>query len=250
MTSSPQPASRSTSTSLAGRLAVVSGASRGIGLAVSRSLVEAGVRVIMLARGKAELDARAHELGTAAHAVTCDVGAEVDVERAAASIRERFGEAPDIIVNNAGLFRLTPVEKTSPTDFTAALDINLVAPFRIVHAFLPAMRARGRGDIVAIGSIADHTPFPDNGAYAASKHGLRALHEVLRAELRGSGLRVTVVSPGPVDTTLWDPIGPDNRPGFTPRRLMLPPSAVAAAVCFAVSQPPEVDIDLIRLSRS
>ena len=250
MTSSPQPASRSTISSLAGRLAIVSGASRGIGLAVARSLVEAGVRVVMLARGTADLEARAHELGSAAHAVPCDVGEESDVERVAASVRERFGEAPDIIVNNAGLFRLAPVAKTSAADFTAALDVNLVAPFRIVRAFLPAMRARGVGDIVAIGSIADHMPFPDNGAYAASKYGVRALHEVLRAELRGSGLRVTVVSPGPVDTALWDPIGPDDRPGFTPRRLMLPPAAVAAAVCFAVSQPPEVDIDLIRLSRS
>ena len=249
MTSSPQPASR-TMTSLAGRLAIVSGASRGIGLAVARSLVEAGARVVMLARGAAELEARAHELGSGAHAVPCDVGAEPEVERAATLVRERFGEAPDIIVNNAGLFRLAPVAQTSLEDFTAALDVNLVAPFRIVRAFLPAMRARGRGDIVAIGSIADHVPFPDNGAYAASKYGVRALHEVLRAELRGSGLRVTVVSPGPVDTALWDPIGPDNRPGFTPRRSMLPPSAVAAAVCFAISQPPEVDIDLIRLSRS
>ena len=112
------------------------------------------------------------------------------------------------------------------------------------------MRARGSGDIVSVGSIADHTIFPGNAAYGASKHGLRALHEVLRMELRGTGVRATLVSPGPVDTSIWDDIDPDSRDGFTPRAKMLKPNAVADAVMFAVSQPPDVDIDLIRLSRS
>ena len=235
---------------LAGRLAVVSGASRGIGLAVSRALLEAGARVVMLARGTEELQSRARELGPDAYPLACDVGEVVDVERAVEAIRGRYGSAPDIIVNNAGLFRLSAVADTSSEEFTAALDVNVVAPFRLLRAFLPEMRQRGRGDIVAIGSIADHSVFPENGAYAASKHALRALHEVLRAELRGSGIRVILVSPGPVDTGLWDPIDPDARPGFTPRKLMLPPAGVAAAVSFAVAQPPEVNIDLIRISRS
>src|SRR5205807_1935193 len=81
-----------------------------------------------------------------------------------------------------------------------AIEVNLVAPFRLIRALLPVMRLRGRGDIVNIGSIADHMAFPENAAYAASKHGLRALHDVMRAELRGTGVRVTLVSPGPVDT--------------------------------------------------
>ena len=72
------------------------------------------------------------------------------------------------------------------------------------------MRAAGRGDVVTIGSIADRNTFPENGAYAASKYGLRAFHEVLRQEVRGSGVRATLVSPGPVDTPLWDPVNPDD----------------------------------------
>ena len=235
---------------LAGRSAVVSGASRGIGLAVARALSDEGARVTMLARGTEELEARAAELGKGAHAVSCDVANAGAVERAASVIRERYRGAPDIIVNNAGLFRLAPAADMSPADFAAVLEVNLVAPFRLVRAFLPEMRERGRGHIVAIGSIADHTVFPENGGYAASKHGLRALHEVMRMELRGSGVRVTIVSPGPVDTALWDPIGPDDRPGFTPRAQMLPPEGVAAAVRYAVLQPAEVNVDLVRLSRS
>jgi NADP-dependent 3-hydroxy acid dehydrogenase YdfG len=112
------------------------------------------------------------------------------------------------------------------------------------------MRQRGCGDIISIGSIADHQVFPGNAAYGASKHGLRALHDVLRTELRGTGVRVTLVSPGPVDTSLWDAIDPDSREGFTPRSKMLPPNAVAAAVLYALSQPPEVDVELVRLGRS
>jgi NADP-dependent 3-hydroxy acid dehydrogenase YdfG len=76
------------------------------------------------------------------------------------------------------------------------------------------------------------------------------LHDVLRLELRGTGVRVTLVSPGPVDTSLWDEIDPDSRDGFTPRARMLSPNAVAAAVLYAVSQPPDVDVELVRLSRS
>jgi NADP-dependent 3-hydroxy acid dehydrogenase YdfG len=234
--------------SLEGKSAVVSGASRGIGLAVARALTIAGARVTMLARSVPELEARASELG--AQAITCDVADGGAVERAAADIREREGRAPDIIVNNAGLFRLARVDRTSAADFTAALAVNLVAPFRLIRAFLPEMRDRGSGHLVNIGSIADHMTFPENAAYSASKHGLRALHEVLRTELRGSGVRASLISPGPVDTPLWDPIDPDRREGFTPRGRMLAADGVAAAVCFVLTQPPEVNVDLLRLSRS
>ena len=232
------------------RTAVVTGASRGIGLAVSRALIEHGAQVVLLARSVDALRKVSRELGARAHAVPCDVGDSGAIEHAVSAIRDRLGSAPDVIVNNAGLFHLAPVEHTSPDEFARTLEVNLVAPFRLVRAFLGEMRARRRGHVVAIGSIADHVTFPENGAYAASKYGVRALHEVLRAELKDSGVRVTLVSPGPVDTPLWDPIDPDNRSGFTPRAAMLPAEAVAAAVIYAATQPAEVNVDLIRLSRA
>ena len=232
---------------LAGRRAVVTGASRGIGLAIASTFADAGASLTLIARDKRTLERLASKLD--ARALPCDVGDAAAVERTIAAI-DREGAAPDILVNNAGVFRPAPVDATTPEALSAALEVNLVAPFRFIRALLPAMLERGVGDIVTIGSIADHTTFPENAAYGASKHGLRALHDVLRAELRGTGVRVSLVSPGPVDTSLWDEIDPDSREGFTPRSRMLVPSAVAAAVLYAVTQPPDVDVELIRLSRS
>ena len=232
---------------LAGRAALITGASRGIGLAIARTLGAAGAHLTLIARDAKSLNARATELG--ARAFSGDLGSTRDVDRLIATINDD-ATAPDILVNNAGLFQLAPVDATSPEALAAAIEVNLVAPFRLIRALLPVMRSRGRGDIVNIGSIADHMAFPENAAYAASKHGLRALHDVMRAELRGTGVRVTLVSPGPVDTSLWDAIDPDSREGFTPRDRMLSADAVAAAVMYAITQPPEVDVELVRVSRS
>ena len=235
---------------LRGRTALVSGASRGIGLAIARGLAREGVRVAMLARGEAELRARAAELGAGALALPCDVGDPDATRQAAGELADRFGGAPDIVVNNAGLFALARVDHTTVSAFHRMLDVNLVGPFVLLRELLPAMRARGRGHVVTIGSIADHRIFPENASYSASKFGLRALHEVTRLELKGTGVRATLVSPGPVNTGIWDEVQPDERPGFARRREMLSPDAVAAAVLFAITQPDDVNVDELRLSRS
>src|SRR4029079_2834925 len=107
-----------------------------------------------------------------------------------------------------------------------------------------------RGHIVTIGSIAERNIFPENSSYAASKFGLPALHEVLRAETRGRRVRETPVSPAQVNTDLWNDVDPDSRPGFTPRSEMLSPKALSAPVGYAVSQPADVNIDELRLSHS
>lgn len=229
--------------------AVVTGASRGIGLAVARALTNE-YTVIMIARSADDLRAVAGDMGDAARPLPCDLADASATTAAVEQIRAIAGGAPEVLVNNAGLFKLSTIESTSPEDFSASLDINLGAPFRLIRAFLGEMRARGSGHIVSIGSIADRMAFPENGGYSAAKFGLRGLHAVLRAELRGSGVRSTLVSPGPVDTPLWDDVKPDERQGFTPRSAMLRPEDVAAAVLFAVSQPASVNVDELRLSRS
>jgi NADP-dependent 3-hydroxy acid dehydrogenase YdfG len=235
---------------LAGRRAVVTGASRGIGRATAQALAAAGVRVALVARDKATLERLAAELGEEAFAAPCDVEDAGAIAAVTSAIADRFGGAPDLLVNNAGAFALATVEETSPSAFLTTVNVNLVAPFLFVHAFLRGMRERRGGHIVTIGSIADRMVFPENGAYAASKHGVRALHEVMRTELRGSGVRVTLVSPGPVNTALWDAVDPDTRAGFTPRSAMLSAAAVADAILYALTAPEEMNVDEIRVTRS
>ena len=236
--------------SLKDRRVLVTGASRGIGAAVARRLAESGARVALLARSKDALAALAREIGGGAIGLACDVRDTDTLAHALAQLPDRMGGAPDIIVNNAGAFLIAPAHETSVEAFSDTLAINLTAPFAVVRALLPGMRAAGSGHIVTIGSIADRATFTGNAAYAASKHGLRALHEVLRDELRGTGVRASLVAPGPVNTDLWNPIDPDNHAGFTPRAAMLSATAVADAVHFVLTADPELNVDELRLSRS
>lgn len=235
---------------LQGRTALVTGASRGIGAAVARRLANSGARVALLARSTDALQSLAEEIGGGAVSLSCDVRDTAALTRTLVQLPDLIGGAPEIIVNNAGAFFIKAVDNTPVDAFSAMLAVNLTAPFAIVRAFLPALRAAHCGHVVSIGSIADRTTFPGNSAYAASKHGLRALHEVLRAELRGCGIRVSLVSPGPVDTELWNPVDPDTQPGFTRRADMLHRDAVADAVLYVVTAPRDLNVDEMRVSRT
>jgi NAD(P)-dependent dehydrogenase (short-subunit alcohol dehydrogenase family) len=168
------------------------------------------------------------------------------VREVAARILEGLG-APDLLINNAGAFHLEPFEETSSEEFDGQIAANLKGPWIVAQAFIPRMRVAGGGLVVTIGSVADHHGFPGNAAYAAAKFGVRGLHETLLAEYRGTGLRFTLVSPGPTDTAAWDRVDPDSREGFTPRARMLRPEDVAAAVVFAATRPSNVQLDWIRL---
>jgi NADP-dependent 3-hydroxy acid dehydrogenase YdfG len=238
------------SQSLQGRTALVTGASRGIGAAVARRFAASGARVALLSRNLDALDSLAREIGGGAIVLACDVRDTVTLAHALDQLSRLIGGAPNIVVNNAGAFFIAPAQETSVEAFSETLAVNLTAPFAVVRALLPAMISARDGHVVTIGSIADRSTFPGNAAYAASKYGLRALHEVLRTELRASGVRVSLVSPGPVNTDLWDAIDPDRQPGFTPRAAMLAPEAVADAVHWVVTASPELNVDELRVSRS
>jgi NADP-dependent 3-hydroxy acid dehydrogenase YdfG len=234
---------------LSGKVALVTGASRGIGAACARALAGAGASVVMIARDKAAMDALARELPGSGHRVfACDLS---EPDTLAPVLKEIAGKGmPDIIVNNAGAFIVAPIEETEFDVIKDAIRINLASPYVIVRAFLPAMKKRGAGDVVTIGSIADRVAYAGNTLYAATKFGARGMHEALRDETRGTGVRVSLVSPGPVDTSIWDAVDPDNKPGFTPRAKMLDAAAVADAVLWLVTRPASVNVDELRLSRA
>lgn len=226
-------------TLLAGRVAVVTGASRGIGLAVARRLQAEGARVARLAR---TLRAGWHD---GFLDLPCDLTEPTDLEHAVTQLAGQLG-VPDLVVNNAGGFLLAALEETSITQFDDQIAINLRAPFLVARALIPRMREAGRGQHIAIGSIADHQAFPGNAGYAAAKHGLRGLHDVLRAECRGTGVRCTLVSPGPVDTAIWNNVDLQAA-GIMPREAMLRPEDVADAVAFVATRPAHVEVDWLRL---
>ena len=230
-------------TSLAGRLALVTGASRGIGAAIAQALARAGARVVRVSRRQPDASDGSWI------DIPCDLTDSAAVERLAERVLRGEG-TPAVVVNNAGGFLLRPLADTTPAEFDAQLDLNLRGSFLLARAFLPAMREVGQGVFISIGSVADHTGLPENAAYAASKYGLRGMHETLVAEYRGTGVRLTLISPGATDTTIWDPFAPERRPGFPARAEMLRPEDVADAVLFVATRPEHVQVDWIRLQPS
>src|SRR6185503_12238954 len=222
------------------KIALVTGASRGIGLAVAIALRARGMHVVRLARSLK--DARAERRTD----IQCDVTKPADVERALDQVDKELA-VPDVLVNNAGIFFIKPLGETTLEDFTATLAANLTAPFLFARRIIPKMVERGSGHLVTIGSISDYIGFSGSTAYAASKFGLRGMHEVIRQETAKSGVRTTLISPGPVDTDIWNPVDPDSKPGFTKRKDMMKSEDVAAAVVYAVTQPEHLAVTEIRL---
>ena len=230
---------------LKGKTALVTGASRGIGLAVARELAAAGAWVGLVSRSPEPLARAAAQVG--GHAMPADVGTPEGVHTLATYIGELLGDAPDLIVGAAGAFSLARLDRADPEDFDRMIGANLRAPFLMIRAFLPAMLRRGSGHFIHLGSVAGRVAFPENGGYSASKFGLRGLHEVLLAEIRGTGVRATLVEPAATDTPLWDAIDPDAREDLPSRASMMRPEDVARAVMFAAAQPPGVQIPSISL---
>ncbi len=225
---------------LHGNLALVTGASRGIGLAVAAALRGAGAHVVRLARSLTDGSAdRQTDL-------RCDVTDAAAVDAAVALILAELG-VPDIVVNNAGMFLIKRIEETTTADFAETIAVNLTGPFLVTRVLAPHLVKRGSGHLVTIGSVSDQVAYPGSTAYAASKFGLRGMHEVIRAELARSGVRTTLISPGPVDTDMWDVVDLDAMPGFTKRKDMMRAEDIAEAVLFVVTRPVRVDVTEIRL---
>lgn len=186
----------------AGKVAIVTGASAGIGSAVARMLAAAGARVALVARTPDALEWVAGEIrgtGGDARAFPADVRDHAACAALLASVEAELGGV-DILVNNAGANHRGPVEDQDPAALAQIIDVNLTAPIVLTRLVLPYLRRRGGGAIVNVASIAGQIPVAHEATYSASKSGLRAFTFALREELEGTGITVSAVSPGPVDT--------------------------------------------------
>lgn len=228
---------------LDGRTALVAGASRGIGAAVARRLADAGARTVLVARSTDALEKLAEELG--GRSLPADLTDADSVSSAIGRLREEGGEVPDLVVNAAGVFDLDRLTDTSLETFDRNVEVNLRGAFVLLRAVVPPMLERGSGQIVQIGSVAGRKPLPGNAAYSASKYGVRGMHEVLLEEIRGTGVRATLVEPAAVDTGIWDDLRPDERDDLPSRAQMLRPDDVAEAVLFVATRPPDVQIPML-----
>ena len=211
---------------------MVTGASSGIGLAIARRLAGDGARLSLVARSQAGLVKAAASLGAEAGEpviVPADLMHREGVVRAVQTTVDALGGI-DVLVNAAGAATFKPLGEMSEAEWDETIDTNLKAVFHACQAVLPHMLARGRGDIVNIASIAAHQGFPGGVAYCASKAGLLGFAKALATEVRQQGVRVITVSPGAVDTPLWDKAG-----GDLDRKRMLTPEDVAEAVYGALA---------------
>ncbi len=234
---------------LNGKVAVVTGASSGIGEATVRSLAAEGAAVVAGARRKERLEGLVEEVtrdGGKAIAVECDV---TDEEQAHALVDRAIGEFGriDILVNNAGVMLLSKVEKGLSDEWRQMFDVNVLGLLYATNAAVEAMKRQGSGHIVNVSSVAGRKTRPTGGVYSGTKFAVNAISEALRQELLEDGIRITIVEPGAVATELTDHITDEEvREGLKQRNIEpLQSEDIANAIAYAVSQPQRVSVNEI-----
>jgi NADP-dependent 3-hydroxy acid dehydrogenase YdfG len=234
---------------LDGRVALVTGASSGIGEATALGLAEAGAKVAIAARRRDRLEALAAKLqalGADPIVLVADLADEHEAKRIVAETEAHYGRL-DILVNNAGVMYLEPVEEADLGRWRRMLELNVLGLIASTQAALPGMRLRRDGHIVNISSTAGRVANPNAAAYSATKFGVVAFSEALRREVYQHNIRVTVIEPGVVETELRDHIGhtttKDNLNAWADSMRQLQSVDVAEAIVFCVSRPAHVNIN-------
>src|SRR5438067_9088214 len=218
---------------IAGRVAVVTGASSGIGATVAADLARRGATVAAVARRKDRLDEvveRCRNFAAASMAVPADISSRAECERVIREVEERFGRV-DILVNNAGISIHRNAARTTADDVERLMAVNFFAAVNLTYAALEGMLQRRAGAVVNVTSVAGYVPNPGEAAYGASKAALSLWSHGLAVDLAGTGVQVSVVSPGPIDTEIWSV---DEELSYT--RKLYPPQVVADAVAEAVEK--------------
>jgi len=233
--------------SLAGKVAVVTGASSGIGLATAQALGDAGALLVVAARSTEKLEHAARDLGGAATAVTADVTSTKDVDDLLDKTIELHGRI-DILIANAGIYAGGDFVANDVTQLLRLVDTNVGGVVRTVHAALKYMIAAGTGDIVVTSSVSGHQSIHWEPVYSASKHAVQALTHGLRRQLIGTGVRIGAVAPGVVLNDLWQVTDAAAVAAGVAAGTGLTSEDVADAIVYMLTLPRHVNIrDLVML---
>jgi NADP-dependent 3-hydroxy acid dehydrogenase YdfG len=236
---------------LADKVAIVTGASSGIGEATALALVAEGATVVIVARRGDRLQTlatRIADVGGQAFPITADVSDEAQIEAAVQQTQAKFGKV-DILINNAGAMLLGMIDGANTEDWRRMINLNVLGLMYATHKVLPLMKAQGAGHIVNISSVAGRVANAGSGVYNASKWAVGAFSEALRKEVYQNNIRVTIIEPGLVATELpqhvTDPKAKETTANFYGSLKNLESEDIAAAIAYAVTQPPHVNVNEI-----
>lgn len=235
---------------ITGKVIVITGASSGMGEATARDLAAKGAKIVLGARRKDRLDAIVKDIeadGGEAIAVETDVTSRDEVKALIDAGRKAFGRI-DVLFNNAGLMPLSRLDSLKIDEWDQMVDVNLKGTLYGIAAVLPVFREQKSGHVINVSSVYGHKTVATGAVYCATKHAVRSLSEGLRQEVKDYNVRVTVISPGAVDTELTSHITEegtkDEVQGFV-KQIAVPARTMADMVAFAVSQPANVDVNEI-----
>ncbi|GBL14594.1 sepiapterin reductase [Microcystis aeruginosa NIES-1211] len=229
--------------------ALITGASSGIGKETALAFAKAGINLVLIGRNQQKLAAvaaMAADLGVSAQAYLLDLADIPEVAPRIAKIAQESGPI-DILINNAGMGYTNPLADTPLSDWQRVIALNLTSVYQCVQGILPAMRQQGGGMIVNVSSIAADNFFPDWGAYSVSKAGLVAFSRILAIEERANAIRVTIITPGAVNTPIWDS---DSVKADFDRSAMLTPDIIAQAILQAVLLPKQAVVETMTIMPS